>query len=135
MGGKARVMLYLLVIINGLHVGVYLGFSMERLSVKVGEDAMLECPLKCPLSTNCSKATVSWYKLSPGKTPELVLSYRLANTSRVIYGQGFYRNKFTVHTNFSRPVHQHQLLIHRSEENDLGVYYCGLSNGLKRNNS
>ncbi|XP_036833847.1 secreted immunoglobulin domain 1 [Oncorhynchus mykiss] len=123
-----RIMLCLSIILNGVRLGESLGVSLKSLSVKVGEDATLNCPL----STNCSMATVSWYKQSQGERPELVLSYHLTNTSHVLYGHGFHPNKITVQTNDSRPLHQHQLLIHGSKENDMAVYFCGLTEGFER---
>lgn len=97
---------------TGLHLGESLGVSLKSLSVKVGEDAIVNCLL----STNCRLATVSWYRQSPGERIEIVLRYPLTNTSHLLYGQGFHPNMFTVQTNDSSPFHQQQLVIDGSKE-------------------
>ncbi|KAJ7993308.1 hypothetical protein DPEC_G00271080 [Dallia pectoralis] len=131
MEGIIRILSFLSLILNGLCFGEPLGLSQDGVSVKLGEDAILECPL--PAISR--EATVSWYKQSPGERPELVLSYKLPNTSHVLYGQGFHHEKFTVQTNGSRLPHRHHLLIRRSMKNDTAVYYCGHTGSLEKNHN
>ncbi|XP_062306177.1 secreted immunoglobulin domain 1 [Osmerus eperlanus] len=101
--------------------GLWRGESSSKLSVRMGENATLDCPL--PISFN--KSTFSWYKQRHAERPELILSYPVTNISLVIYGQGFQPDKFTARLGKSGP-HLHQLLIQGSTESDTAVYYCGL---------
>ncbi|KAM4629865.1 secreted immunoglobulin domain 1 [Polymixia lowei] len=103
-------------------MGPGLALPVEGLSVKVGDDVDLECPLLARLSS----AMLSWYQQRAGESPRLVLSYRLSNSSAVKYGSGFHRDKFSVQPD------RRSLLLHGSEERDSAVYYCGLSERTHR---
>ncbi|KAM3876300.1 secreted immunoglobulin domain 1 [Diretmus argenteus] len=108
--------LLILLILTGLGSDRRVAMLPDTLKVKVGDDATLQCPLM----DSSRLATVSWYRQTAGRSPLLVLSYHLTNTSAVTYGPGVHPNKFTARVDGS-------LLLHGSEESDSALYFCGLT--------
>ncbi|XP_051894293.1 immunoglobulin lambda-1 light chain-like [Pristis pectinata] len=77
--------------------------------------------LKCNIGTKDSYY-VSFYKQTPGTTPQLILYYYYSN-SAPSYGPGFSSDRFTSTANSAGTVYQ--LIIKNVELNDAAVYYCG----------
>ncbi|XP_074930220.1 T cell receptor alpha variable 13-1 [Cottoperca gobio] len=91
----------------------------STVQVRVGEAATLQCPL---LNVTNASSTLSWYKKAEGQSPELLLSFRSADTSKVRYGPGVAPDKVSAAADGS-------LLLHDSEQSDSAVYFCGMTQG------
>lgn len=87
----------------------------------MGEDARLHCPL---LDNTCAvdNSTLSWYRKVEGGSPQLLLSIRSTDGSRVRLGTGLGPEKVSAAEDGS-------LLLRRSDHEDSAVYYCGISQG------
>ncbi|XP_069578535.1 secreted immunoglobulin domain 1 [Brachyistius frenatus] len=90
--------------------------------VRVGEDAVLQCPLLAVSNVSSIPSVLSWYRTVPGRRPELLLSVRSSAGSALTYGDGLGPHKVS-------PAAGGSLLLRRSERSDSAVYYCGISRG------
>ncbi|XP_072925627.1 immunoglobulin lambda-1 light chain-like [Hemitrygon akajei] len=88
-------------------------------TVSVGPGAT--AALECNIGTKDGNY-VSWYKQTPGTTPQWILYYH-HSLSAPTYGSGFSSDRFTSTVNSAGTVYQ--LNIKNVELNDAAVYYCG----------
>ncbi|KAF7645807.1 hypothetical protein LDENG_00197790 [Lucifuga dentata] len=101
-----------------------LSFGSERraatqpaaaLRVRLGENFTLPCPLLVGPSS-----TLSWYRKSGGQSPQLLVSFRPRDVSKVTYGFGVHPDKVVVGGDGS-------MLLRNTEESDSAFYYCGVT--------
>ncbi|KAM3619683.1 uncharacterized protein V6R79_011911 [Siganus canaliculatus] len=112
--------------------------TTPTVQMKVGEEANLQCPLldasitttnittvyitTANITINVTLLTLSWYRKTAEHGPEMLLSFRVANSSHVKYGIGISPQKVSAKADGS-------LLLHSLQHNDSAVYYCGISQG------
>ncbi|XP_068175849.1 secreted immunoglobulin domain 1 isoform X4 [Antennarius striatus] len=96
----------------------------STVKVRVGEDATLQCPLldaNSP-SSRADPPTISWYRVAPGQSPQLLLSIR---STDVRPGPGGEAGRFTGGPDGS-------MRLSASRRSDSAVYYCSITEGRQQ---
>ncbi|XP_056133231.1 secreted immunoglobulin domain 1 [Lampris incognitus] len=98
---------------------------VASVSVNIGDDVTLQCPL-LPFS---SMTAVSWYRQRGAEAPQLLLSYNLTDASLVTFGPGFHDGKVSVRVD---RLERHWLLLRRCDVTDSAVYYCSAAEYIQQ---